>query len=221
MRAISKFLAFVALCIGLQAKALTIDTIEVSTSGGLTETYFPGEFNRFGLLGVPLNYVLSDGQTMRPGAGWIPYTNGTVESETVIGDSIEFVFNPISNWAKGAGVLFYHMGQVWDGGINTLWTEGELVPVGKVVLRAKIGSATGVLRGIAKISFNNPSNAWGAPGDFVPYAKQEGSMVPYFAIYKLQEGRTWQPGIFDTSFSYQMNGKVPFKRPRGNLATVE
>jgi hypothetical protein len=216
MKTVTKLLAFVALCIGLQAKALTIDTIEVSTVFGYTETYFPGDFNRFGLLGVPLNYRLSDGRTMQPGAGWIPYTNGTIESETVVGDSIEIVFNPINNWAKGTGVLFYHLGQVWDGGAGTLWTEGELVPVGKVVLRAKIGSATGVLKGLARVSSNNASTGWGAAGDFVPYAKPEGSVVPYVAVYKLQEGRTWQPGIFSTTFSYQMNGKVPFKSARGD-----
>jgi hypothetical protein len=215
MKALSKFLALVALCVGVQAKALTIDTIEVSTVFGYSETYFPGDFNRFGLLGVPYRYLLSDGRSMQPGAGWIPYTNGTIESETVIGDTIEYVFNPITNWAQGTGVLFYHLGQVWDGGGSTLWTEGELVPVGKVVLRAKIGTSSATLRGLARVSFNNPGNAWGAPADFVPYAKAEGAAVAYRATYTLLDGRTWQPGIFGTSFSYTMNGKIPFKRSRG------
>src|SRR5436190_2335576 len=109
-----KWFTKVAVVLGLvlcaQAKALTIDSITVSTVFGYTETYYPGDFNRFGLLGVPLHYNLSDGRTMQPGAGWIPYTNGTIQSETLNGDTIEFVFDPISNWAKGYGVLFYHMG---------------------------------------------------------------------------------------------------------------
>ncbi len=102
-----------ALCAG-PTEAVVIDRINVSTVFGYPETYFPGEFNRFGVLGVPLTYELDNGETRVPGAGWIPYTNGTVTRETIVGSAIEYEFGSITNWAKGDGVLFYHLGQVWD-----------------------------------------------------------------------------------------------------------
>jgi len=190
--------------------ALTIDSITISTVDGCQESYGgPGSFNRFGLLGVPYLYNLSDGRSLIPGAGWIPYTNGTVTNEDVHGGEIDYTFGDITNWAKGDGVLFYHVGQVWDETpTSALWTEGELTPVTPLVLRAELGGTTATLSGEALVAFNNSSNRWGDPANFVPYAADEGHIVHFETTYTLADGATWARGTFDSAFSYNMIGTI-------------
>lgn len=194
------------------ARAVTIDRIDVSTVFGYSESYSPGDFNRFGLLGVPYTYHLSDGSSGGPGAGWIPYTNGTVTAEHADAGGVSFEFGAITNWARGPGVLFYHLGQIQDGS-GSHWTEGELVPVGPLVLQAEAGSAVAVLQGTARISFSNSANLWGPASEFVGYALPEGAIVPFRAEYTLLDGRSWELGIFDTSFGYTMSGVIDFSSP--------
>lgn len=202
------------------AQAVVINAINVSTVAGYSESYYPGDFNRFGILGVPLTYSLSDGRTASFGAGWIPYTNGTVTNEQVTANGhIRYEFGSLNNWARGQGVLFYHIGLVdlpWPGGY---WTEGELIPASPVVLDAVIGSDTAVLSGLARISLNNASSYWsGGYFDYISYAVPEGAIVPYTAIYTLLNGDTWTPGIFNSPFNYQLNGTISFVPEPSSLA---
>ena len=205
-----RLLALVFVSIAMPAHAVTtIDKINISTVFGYAETYSPGSFNRFGILGVPFSYELSNGETRVPGAGWIPYTNGTLTSETMSPSGvISYEFGSVNNWAQGEGVLFYHLGQVWNYSTNDLWSEAALTPASALVLSAQIGSSFATMTGLARVAFNNPSSAWGSPENFVPYSVAEGTLVPFSATYTLLNGATWQPGIFDSSFQYEMTGEI-------------
>jgi hypothetical protein len=203
-------LACIACVVAVSAHATTtINKINVSTVFGYLEYYSPGPVNRFGLLGAPLTYELSNGELRSPGAGWIPYTNGTVTRQTVSpSGTIEYEFGSITNWAAGGGALFYHLGQVWNGATNDMWTEGKLVPASPLVLVAQVGSTSATMTGLARIDFNNSSNAWGSAASFVPYTAAEGSVVPFSVTYTLLNGATWQLNVFDSPFEYSMSGQI-------------
>jgi hypothetical protein len=208
-RSLQCLAALIVFCTG-PAHATVINSINISTVSGYTETYFPGDFNRFGLLGVPLTYALDNGELRVPGAGWIPYTNGTVTRQTIVGDTIEYESGSIYNWALGDGVLFYHVGQVWDYTSDpNYWSEGTLIPASPLILRGSLGGNVATLTGFARIFFNNASNMWGDPAEFFPYAAPEGALVPFSATYTLLDA-TWNLDVFDQPFNYQMEGVIDF-----------
>lgn len=200
-------LAFVVL-VG-PAHSLVIERLNVSTVFGYPVTHYPADY-RFIIFGVPYSYELSNGETRTVGAGWIPYTEGQVTRETVVGDQLEIEFGSFINWAKGEGTLLYHVGQVWDYGFSTEWTEGQLTAASPVILRATIGSSVATLEGLATVFFNNSSNAWGDPSDFVPYGKPEGTVMPYSITYTLLNEVTWAPGLLNTIFDYTIAGTLDF-----------
>lgn len=200
-------LAFVVL-VG-PAHSLVIERLNVSTVFGYPVTHYPADY-RFIIFGVPYSYELSNGETRTVGAGWIPYTEGQVTRETVVGDQLEIEFGSFINWAKGEGTLLYHVGQVWDYGFSTEWTEGQLTAASPVILRATIGSSVATLEGLATVLFNNSSNAWGDPSDFVPYGKPEGTVMPYSITYTLLNEVTWAPGLLNTIFDYTIAGTLDF-----------
>jgi hypothetical protein len=191
------------------AHSLVIERLNVSTVFGYPVSHYPADY-RFIIFGVPYSYELDNGETRTVGAGWIPYTEGQVTRETVVDDSLEIEFGSFINWAKGEGTLLYHIGQVWDYGYSNEWTEGQLVAASPVVLRATIGSNVATLEGLATILFNNSSNAWGDPADFVPYGKPEGTVIPYSITYTLLNDVTWAPGLLNTTFDYQIAGTLDF-----------
>jgi hypothetical protein len=204
-----RFCALFLIVIAGPAHSLVIDRLNVSTVFGYPVSHYPADY-RFIIFGVPYSYELSNGETRTVGAGWIPYTEGKVTRETVVGDSLEIEFGSFINWAKGEGTLLYHLGQVWDYGYSTEWTEGQLIAASPVVLRATVGSNVATLEGLATILFNNPSNAWGDPADFVPYGLPEGTVIPYSITYTLLNDVTWAPGLLNTIFDYQISGTLDF-----------
>lgn len=212
-RALSAFALVFVVFMG-PAHSLVIERLNVSTVAGYPVSHYPADY-RFIIFGVPYSYELSNGETRTFGAGWIPYTEGQVTRETVVGDQLEIEFGSFINWAKGEGTLLYHVGQVWDYGFSTEWTEGQLTAASPVILRTTIGSSVATLDGLATIFFNNPSNAWGDSADFVPYGKPEGTVIPYSITYTLLNDVTWAPGILNTVFDYTIAGTLFLADSRG------
>ena len=199
------------------ASALTINSINVSTVFGYTDTHYPVDYpkyDRFSILGAAYSYNLSDGQVRSSGAGWIPYTNGHLANVSVVNGKVSYLFDEVNNWAKGNGTIFYSIGQVWcQGSCNEsgagLWTEGQFAPVSPIVLTAQLGSTTATLSGTARVMQNNAGSNWsGVPGNFVPFSSPEGSVVKYSAIYTLMDGAVWNENTFNKQFSYNMTGTI-------------
>jgi hypothetical protein len=193
--------------------ATTIQRINLSTTFGYVETHYPGPFARFSVPGMSLSFELSDGRTLFPGAGLNPFTNGRATQEWTESDgTIRYEFGVIDNYYLGQGVLLYHRSMLWDQtNAASLWSQGQLTPIGNVVLTAHIGSAVGTISGLALATYSDSVTGWAVPppvGSFVPYAVPTGSVVPYSATYTLLNGATWQPGIFNTTFQYNITGEV-------------
>ena len=206
-------LTAVALAIPAAASAVTIDSITVSTVSGHPQVYFPVPMNDFGLLGAPHEFHLSDGQTRTVGAGWYPYTNGTVTNQTIDHGTITYEFGSISNWGKGNGVLFFHSGDVYDRVSSTEWSEGTLVPTGPLLLKAELGSNTATISGMARILNNHPDGQNARP-NFIHYSLAEGALAPFSATYTLLNGDTWRKDIFSQRFTYSMLGTISFAPAR-------
>jgi len=195
-----------------QAHAATIDSINISTVFGYPANYGPGVQNSFIVFGAPLTFQLSDGATVAPGVGWIPYSQGTPSKiRTTSTGHVEYEFSSVLNGAMGAGVLLYHEGELKGTTDPLLWSEGKLVPTTPLVISAVEGSTTATLSGMARIVFNNPNHPWRNPASsFVPYSAAEGTVVPFTETFTLLNGATWTPETFRSNFSYQISGVVSF-----------
>jgi hypothetical protein len=209
-RLLFTLLTTAALC--PQVQASTIDAIQISTVFGYTANYGPGFPNNFIVFGAPLSYQLSDGSTVSPGVGWIPYSQGSpTRIQTTPTGVVSYEFNAIVNGAMGNGVLLYHQGELSGTSDPLLWSEGELVPTTPLVLSAQEGDATATMSGMARIVFNNPNHPWRSPASsFVPYAAAEGDLVPFTETFTLLNGATWTAETFNSDFSYQISGVVAF-----------
>jgi hypothetical protein len=195
------------------ATTLTIDKINISTVAGYGDTHYPGSaFDRFSILGAAYSYELSDGQIRASGAGWIPYTNGTISAISVNNGIVNYEFGSVNNWAKGAGTIFYSIGQVWCPSCNEpgtgLWTEAQLAPVSPIVLSAKLGSNTATLTGTAKIVASDPNSWGGGVANFIGLSSPVGAVVTYSATYTLTDGSTWDVGAFGRQFDYNVFGAI-------------
>jgi formylglycine-generating enzyme required for sulfatase activity len=195
--------------IGLAAASagVTIDSMDTSTIGGNTASYLASSQNLF-LLGWPQQYHLSDGSQWHSGAGTFGIGVGTSVSETVQDGTIQYMMSVVGR----SDLLDY---TDYDSGNHS--SQGALMPYGPLVLDATIGSRTATMHGYTEI-FSNDMTWYGEPR-FNYYSASVGQVVPFDATFTLAT-ETWQPGIFQTDFYYDMVGHVDFTQPVPEPSTV-
>jgi hypothetical protein len=181
--------------------ATTVNQLDVRTLGGYAVSHSPSARD-FVVLEWPHIYHLSDGTSWLSGAGTYGYGTVGLINETVTAGIINYALE----LAPGQTYLMHYTD--YDSGDHS--SQGELAPYGPMVLTTPIGSQTAVMNGYAKVVSN--SATWYGEPRFNFYSAQVGDAVPFTLTYSLL-GSTWQPGIFDTGFTYNMTGTLDFTRP--------
>jgi hypothetical protein len=179
------------------APAATIDRMTTANFGN----YFDDNSLTFGMAitSWPDFYYLSDGTSWGSGAGSFQAGSGRPVNETVVGNTIRYEMKMSGN----SPLMDY---TDYDAGNHS--SKGRLEPWGPLVIEAAIGSKTATLNGYALIVRNDLSNY--SPPAYVYYSAPVGWAAPMRMTYTLGGNATWQPGIFDTNFTYQTNGEIRF-----------
>lgn len=170
-------------------------------------TYTPG--GTVALLGSAVTYYLSNGSSWQSGAGSIYGYSSGLDRVEVSGSTIRYVL-----LAPPEGLLY----QQTDYNSGDHSAQGSLGVSGPLVIEAKVGSSTAVMRGVARIVSNDAT--WYGEPRFNYYASIVGSVVPFEQTYTIQ-GQIWAPDTFTHSFTYTNTGQVDFAHPVSVPRAVE
>jgi hypothetical protein len=175
-----------------------IDSIDLSTIFGYADTYSNSPGGGLLVIGDPATYHLHDGRAWGSGAGGIGETYSQKSSVSTSGSNITYLLDLLTG-----SQVYYRVD--YDGGGDS--SNGSLASTSQLALHAIAGSKTATLDGYARITMDEPANYnddrfhyFNAPVD---------ALVPFHLTYTLASG-TWQTNTMDSSFTYNMNGKLDF-----------
>ena len=188
--------------------AATIDRLDVWTLDGYSVSH-SASASDFMVLEWPHVYYLNDGTSWQSGAGGYGYGTVGLTSQTVTGGTVSYML------ALAAGDSYLMNYTDYDSGDHS--SQGEIAPFGSMVLTAPIGSKTATMNGYAEIV--SDTMTWYGEPRFNYYSAPVGDAVPFTLTYTLL-GSTWQPGIFNTNFNYNMQGTIDFTHPVPEPSTL-
>jgi hypothetical protein len=183
--------------VGADADPITIDAMRTNTFGGYWQNYRADK--GIIIVGQADFYDLNNGTSWEAGAGSHPYAYSLFDREVVQGSTIYYLFRP-----PGNNVVF----QNTDYNAGNHSAQGVLVGASPLVLKATIGETSAQMEGYARI-LSNEATWYGEPR-FNFYSAPVGSVVPFSVNYHLLNNQTWQPGMFTSSFNYNLAGHVQF-----------
>jgi hypothetical protein len=178
------------------ASSVSID--RMTTTSGYARTHSIGE--TLVLFVSADTYALSNGTSWQSGAGSYYLKGSYLDHVEIDGATVRYVLR-----APADGLMYQQTD--YDSGDHS--AQGSLGTTNVLVLEATIGSTTATIQGDATIVSNDAT--W--YGDrFNYYSAVPGSSVPFKLTYTIH-GTTWQPGTFDSPFSYDNVGIVDFSHP--------
>lgn len=177
----------------------TIDRLLTAPFGGYEQTYDPTyPWTSFQLFGFTSRYELNDGSSWESGAGSQMNYQASAPTATVVGDRVRYAFDV----APGT-VMLDHT----DYSFGDHSAQGTLAAASPMVMVAKLGSTTAVLRGAVKVTSN--TETWYGLPLFNYYSAQVGDVVRFTSTYTLSSG-SFTADLFDASFYYNQRGVVDF-----------
>jgi len=198
-------LAVVALCLAgsagrAWATSPDIDWMDLNTFGHYSQSYDPNGFYGLEVIGEADYYHLHNGTGWASGAGSGGSYFAKRASVSVSGSQISYTLD----LAPGS-MVFNRID--YDSGDHS--SNGQLVSVDALVLRATNGSSTAVLSGYARPTYNDYANYHDDRFNF--FAAPVGSLVPFSVNYTLTNNAHWTPTTMDSTFSYNLAGTLDFR----------
>ena len=200
---ISKLLIVVLGCLlAIQSHAQTIDRVSIATYGYHSQSYDTDgfSFEQKLMLGDPDIYHLSDGSTWDSGVGTFYSYEASLNSVLENAGKVVYVFD-----APADGRLWdytdYNSGNHSSKGILSLVDDS-------LFLVAEKDSNTATLRGFLEVTSNSYSSY--ADSRFNFYTAEVGLRIPFAINYVLVGDNTWTANIFDSEFTYSLNGSIDF-----------
>ncbi len=192
--------AFIVVLLMLWASSAQSLVITEMAIGPRSYMYFPNEeFRGLRVLNRATEYTLNDGSTWDSGAGFGTINSANLDYYFVDGGIINYVLD------VAIGDTVYDNTDFNSGNHSA---HGVLASLEPFVLRAKLGSTVASSSGSLLLVEN--TETWYGEPRFNYFAASVGSHVPFEVSYELTHGAVWDENVFDTQFSYIIDGKIVF-----------
>ncbi len=219
------FLITVASITSSFANAATINGISIASTQGFYDKWQPVSSANYPFFPEPLyptRFFTSDGGTAFVGAGSSFVGHLSMSKGQVVGNTVMFQLTPLLSEGvdpAGAYTAFAYATGVGVGGGPNDFSQAVLDFTGPLTLTAKLGSNVATVS--SEVKYVSP--VWYSADSYLAQGgltAQVGDLLPFSLTFTLSN-TTWQPGIFDSSFSYSTIGtigNVPASAPEPRAA---